>query len=95
MIALEPEPHLREHGERAARQAAVPVTVVDSVAEELPFPDAAFDAALASLMRSRRPASRSSAAIASRSRIPPLDPPKPHVLGVARRAQAPGSRPVA
>lgn len=28
-------------------------------------------------------------------RIPPLDPPKTHVLGVARRVQPPGSRPVA
>jgi hypothetical protein len=27
-------------------------------------------------------------------RIPPLDPPKTHILGVARRTQAPGSRPV-
>jgi SAM-dependent methyltransferase len=28
-------------------------------------------------------------------RIPPVDPPKTHVLGVARRLHAPGSRPVA
>jgi hypothetical protein len=28
-------------------------------------------------------------------RIPPLDPPKTHVLGIARRVQVPGIRPVA
>ena len=50
LIAVEPEPHLREHAERAARQAPVPITVIDAVAEELPFPDASFDAAVASLM---------------------------------------------
>jgi ubiquinone/menaquinone biosynthesis C-methylase UbiE len=159
LIAVEPEPHLREHAERAARQAAVPITVVDAVAEELPFPDASFDAAVASLMlcsvadvaaalaelhRMLRPAGElrffehvasphsawralqraADATIWPRLsggchlaretdraievagfaiercerfafRIPPLDPPKTHVLGVARRTQAPGSRPVA
>jgi ubiquinone/menaquinone biosynthesis C-methylase UbiE len=50
VIAVEPEPHLREHAERAARDALVPVAVVDAVAEELPFADAEFDAAVASLM---------------------------------------------
>jgi ubiquinone/menaquinone biosynthesis C-methylase UbiE len=159
LIAIEPEPHLREHAERAARQAAVPITVIDAVAEELPFPDASFDAAVASLMlcsvadvpaalaelhRALRPARElrffehvasphtvwrtlqraadatvwprlsggchlareTDRAIEAAGfaiercerftfRIPPLDPPKTHVLGVARRAQAPGSRPVA
>lgn len=157
LIAVEPEPHLREHAERAARQTAVPITVVHAVAEELPFPDASFDAAVTSLMlcsvadvpaalvelhRVLRPggelrffehvasphtawrtlqrtadatvwprlsggchlARETDGAIESAGfaiercerftfRIPPLDPPKTHVLGVARRTQAPGSRP--
>jgi SAM-dependent methyltransferase len=50
LIAVEPEPNLREHAECAARGAPVPVTVVDAVAEELPFAAAEFDAAVASLM---------------------------------------------
>ena len=159
LIAVEPEPHLREHAERAARQAAVPITVIDAVVEELPFLDASFDAAVASLMlcsvddvpaalaelhRVLPPAGElrffehvasphtawhalqraadatvwprlsggchlareTDRAIEAAGfaiercerftfRIPPLDPPKTHVLGVARRAPAPGSRPVA
>ncbi|HEU4428892.1 MAG TPA: class I SAM-dependent methyltransferase [Myxococcota bacterium] len=159
LIAVEPEPHLREHAERTALEAAVPITVVDAVAEELPFPDAAFDAAVASLMlcsvtdvpaalaelhRVLRPAgelrffehvasshpawrtlqraadatvwprlsggchlARDTDALIEAAgfaiercerftfRIPPVDPPKTHVLGIARRVQAPGSRPVA
>jgi ubiquinone/menaquinone biosynthesis C-methylase UbiE len=50
VIAVEPEPHLREHARRAARAAPVPVTVIDAVAEELPFAADEFDAAVASLM---------------------------------------------
>jgi ubiquinone/menaquinone biosynthesis C-methylase UbiE len=152
LVAVEPEPHLREHGERAGRQAAVPVTVIDGVAEELPFPDASFDAAVASLMlcsvtdvsralaelhRVLAPAGElrffehvasphtawrtlqraADAAVWPRLsggchlaretdleieaagfaiercerftlRIPPLDPPKTHVLGVARRLES-------
>jgi ubiquinone/menaquinone biosynthesis C-methylase UbiE len=49
VIAVEPERHLRELAERAARDARVPVTVVSALAEELPFEAAAFDAAVASL----------------------------------------------
>jgi ubiquinone/menaquinone biosynthesis C-methylase UbiE len=48
--AVEPEPHLREHADAAAREAPIPVTVVDAVAEELPFADGSFDAAVASLV---------------------------------------------
>jgi ubiquinone/menaquinone biosynthesis C-methylase UbiE len=156
VIAIEPEPHLREHAERAARDAPVPVTVVDAVAEDLPFTDAAFDAAVASLVlcsvtdvaaalaqlhRVLRPggelrffehvasphrAARTLQRVADATvwprlsggchlaretdrlieaagfaiercdrfsfRIPPVDPPKTHILGVARRIQAPGSR---
>ena len=155
LIAVEPEPHLREHAERAARDAPVPVAVVDAVAEDLPFPNAAFDAAVVSLVlcsvtdvpaalaqvhrvlrpggelrffehvasphHAARTLQRAADAVWPRLsggchlaretdrlieaagfaiercdrfsfRIPPLDPPKSHVLGVARRIQAPGSR---
>lgn len=159
VVAVEPERHLRELAQRAARDAPVPVTVVDAVAEDLPFTAAAFDAAVASLMlcsvadvpaalaevhrvlrpggelrffehvASPRPALRALQRAADATvwphlsggchlaretdrlieaagfaiercdrftfRIPPVDPPKTHVLGVARRLQAPGSRPVA
>lgn len=50
VLAIEPEPHLRQLAERAARQAPVPVEVVDGVAEHLPADDAAFDAAVACLV---------------------------------------------
>ncbi|WP_128376906.1 class I SAM-dependent methyltransferase [Streptomyces cavernae] len=43
--AVEPEPNLRALAERAAGTAPVPVEVVDGIAEQLPFPDASFDAA--------------------------------------------------
>jgi ubiquinone/menaquinone biosynthesis C-methylase UbiE len=47
VVAVEPEPYLRGRAEAAARTAPVPIRVVDGVAAELPFPDAAFDAAVA------------------------------------------------
>jgi len=50
VVAAEPERHLRALAERAAREPSVPVTVVDAVAERLPWPDGAFDAAVASLV---------------------------------------------
>jgi len=50
VVAVEPEPYLREAAERAARTAPVPVTVVPGTAEALPAGDAAFDAAVASLV---------------------------------------------
>ena len=149
VVAVEPERHLRELAVRAARDAPVPVRVVDAVAERLPLAGAEFDAAVASLMlcsvadvgaalaelhrvlrpdaelrffehiASPRPALRSLQRAADATvwprlsggchlarqtdrlieaagfttercdrfsfRIPPLDPPKAHVLGVARR----------
>jgi SAM-dependent methyltransferase len=155
VVATEPERHLRALAERTAPGAPVPVTVVDALAENLPWPDGAFDAAVASLVlcsvenvqaalaelrrvlrpggelrffehvASPRPTARAvqraadvivwprlsggchlaretdrlieAAGFAIEScerftfRIPPLDPPKTHVLGVARCArQAPG-----
>ena len=160
VVAVEPERHLRELAIQAARAAPVPVRVVDALAEELPFEDGVFDAAVASLVlcsvgdvdaaleelhrvvrrdgelrffehvASERRLVRSlqraaDAAVWPRLaggchlardtarliedagfaiercdrfsfRIPPLDPPKSHILGVARRIarddQAPRSR---
>ncbi len=50
VVAVEPEPYLREHAEAAAREAAVKVTVVPGVADHLPAEDASFDAGVASLV---------------------------------------------
>jgi SAM-dependent methyltransferase len=159
VVAVEPEPHLREHAARAALEAPVPVTVADAVAEELPYAAGTFDAAVASLMlcsvadvaaslaelhRVLRPDGElrffehvaspgrllrtlqraadatvwprlsggchlardtdrliEAAGFAIEAcdrfsfRIPPVEPPKTHVLGVARRLQEAGSAQVA
>jgi ubiquinone/menaquinone biosynthesis C-methylase UbiE len=50
VMAVEPEPYLRERAARAAEKASVPVTVVDGVADSLPLDDASMDAAVASLV---------------------------------------------
>ena len=50
VVALEPEPYLREKAEAAARSAPVRVTVRDGVAHPLPAQDDEFDAAVASLV---------------------------------------------
>jgi ubiquinone/menaquinone biosynthesis C-methylase UbiE len=50
VLAVEPEPYLRERAEAAAREAPVPVTVVAGVADRLPAEDASFDAGVASLV---------------------------------------------
>ncbi|HEX6458324.1 MAG TPA: class I SAM-dependent methyltransferase [Thermoleophilaceae bacterium] len=50
VLAVEPEPYLREHAEAAAREARVKVTVVAGVADRLPAEDASVDAAVASLV---------------------------------------------
>jgi ubiquinone/menaquinone biosynthesis C-methylase UbiE len=50
VVALEPERYLRAKAERAAGAAPIAVTVTAGVAEELPFPDASFDAAVACLV---------------------------------------------
>ena len=47
VIAVEPEPYLRACAIRSASEAAVRVTVLDGLADELPFEDGAFDAAVA------------------------------------------------
>ena len=50
MIAVEPEPHLRELAEQAAATPPVPVRVIAARAEELPFEADSFDAAVVSLV---------------------------------------------
>lgn len=50
VLAVEPEPYLREKALAAATTAPVPVTVVDGTAEHLPAADASFDAAVACLV---------------------------------------------
>lgn len=150
VVAVEPERHLRGLAVEGASESAVPVTVVDALAEQLPYTDASFDAAVASLTlcsiagveqalaelhRVVRPGGelrffehvaspRRAARMLQRAadatiwphlsggchlgrdtgplieaagfeivrcerfsfRIPPLDPPKTHIIGVARRA---------
>src|SRR5512132_3044695 len=49
VVAVEPESYLRERAVAAAA-APVPVTVVDAVADALPFEDASFDAGVFSLV---------------------------------------------
>jgi ubiquinone/menaquinone biosynthesis C-methylase UbiE len=49
VVAVEPEPHLRELA-RCAPRTAVAVEVVDGVAERLPAEEASFDGVVASLM---------------------------------------------
>ena len=50
VLAVEPEPHLRQHAAAAAAGAAVPITVVDGTADQLPAGDGDFDAVVASLV---------------------------------------------
>ncbi len=50
VVAVEPEPHLRQSAARAAARAAVPITVLDGRAESIPAEDGAFDAVVLSLM---------------------------------------------
>ena len=50
VVAVEPQPYLRERARRSATAAPVPIEVVDGVAERLPAADASFDAAVASLV---------------------------------------------
>jgi ubiquinone/menaquinone biosynthesis C-methylase UbiE len=50
LIAVEPEPNLRERAIEAARESGRPIRVVDAVADRLPFDDGSFDAAVAVLV---------------------------------------------
>ncbi len=50
VIAVEPEPYLRNKAEQAAGAAKVPVRVVDGLADALPLEDESVDAGVASLV---------------------------------------------
>jgi ubiquinone/menaquinone biosynthesis C-methylase UbiE len=50
VVAVEPEAHLRRRAQRNAVTAAVPVRVVDAVADRLPFANESFDAAVVALV---------------------------------------------
>jgi ubiquinone/menaquinone biosynthesis C-methylase UbiE len=50
VVALEPEPYLRERAERAAKELPVRVSVRDAAAYPLPLGSASCDAAVASLV---------------------------------------------
>lgn len=50
VVAVEPEPYLRQRLAEASELAPVAVTVIDAAAEELPFEDGAFDAAVSCLV---------------------------------------------
>jgi SAM-dependent methyltransferase len=50
VVALEPGPGMRARANHAAQAARVPVELIDGTAEHPPFPDAAFDTVVASLV---------------------------------------------
>ncbi|SCK15459.1 class I SAM-dependent methyltransferase [Streptomyces sp. WMMB 322] len=50
LVAVEPEPRLRARAQRASEEAPFPVEVVPGRAEQLPFPDDAFDTVIVSLV---------------------------------------------
>jgi ubiquinone/menaquinone biosynthesis C-methylase UbiE len=50
VVAIEPEPTLRNQAEMAAKGATVPIRVLAGVADELPLEDASADAVVASLV---------------------------------------------
>jgi ubiquinone/menaquinone biosynthesis C-methylase UbiE len=50
VIAIEPEPTLRDRAIEAAAEAPVPIRVLGGVADDLPFADESVDAAVASLV---------------------------------------------
>jgi ubiquinone/menaquinone biosynthesis C-methylase UbiE len=50
LVSVEPEANLRAKAIEAAGAANTPITVVDAIAERLPFEDASFDAAVAVLV---------------------------------------------
>lgn len=50
VLAIEPEPQLRELARRVAQRTAVPVTVVGGAAESIPAPDHSCDAAVSCLV---------------------------------------------
>lgn len=50
VVAVEPEPYLRERARVSAERSGVPVEVIEGTADRLPAEDASFDAAVLSLV---------------------------------------------
>jgi ubiquinone/menaquinone biosynthesis C-methylase UbiE len=50
VIAIEPEPYLRQRAERNAKDAPVPIRVIDALADRLPFEDESVDTAVVCLV---------------------------------------------
>src|SRR3954466_12015483 len=50
VVAVDPEPLLREAATKSAREAPVPIEVIDAVSGRLPVEDGSFDAGVASLV---------------------------------------------
>jgi ubiquinone/menaquinone biosynthesis C-methylase UbiE len=50
VVALEPEPFMRDKARHAATNAGVTVQIIDGAASRLPFESSSFDAAVASLV---------------------------------------------
>jgi ubiquinone/menaquinone biosynthesis C-methylase UbiE len=50
VVAVEPEPYLRDRVRRNAQGAPVPISVVDALADDLPLEDSGFDAAVVALV---------------------------------------------
>ncbi len=71
VVAVEPEAYLRARAVQAAARARVKVTVVDGLADELPFGNASFDAAVSSLVLCSVP--DQAAALAELRRVLRLD----------------------
>jgi SAM-dependent methyltransferase len=97
LVSVEPEPNLRAKAIEAAHASGKPITVVDAVADRLPFEDGRFDAAVAVLVLCSVP--DQAAALAELHRV--LRPDGElrfyeHVIGSSRRlatvqrAMAPG-----
>jgi SAM-dependent methyltransferase len=97
LVSVEPEPNLRAKAIEAAHASGRPITVVDAVADRLPFEDGRFDSAVAVLVLCSVP--DQAAALAELHRV--LRPGGElrfyeHVIGSSRRlatvqrAMAPG-----
>jgi ubiquinone/menaquinone biosynthesis C-methylase UbiE len=50
VVAVEPEDYLRHRAEQTAASAPAPIRLVDAVADNLPYADESFDAAVTSLV---------------------------------------------
>ena len=62
IVAVEPEDYLRGKAEEAAERSGRSISLVDALADELPFADASFDAAVAALVLCSVPSQRNALA---------------------------------